>query len=326
MRRRDFIAGLGGAAAWPVAARTQQPAMPVVGLLRFQALDSMRDPMAAFRRGLADSGYVEGRNVVIESRSAEGQAERLPALAADLVRRQVAVITTPDGTSATFAAKAATRTIPIVFGTGGDPIDLGLVGNLARPNGNLTGATLLAIEVAAKRLEVMHELLPMVGTMAVLYNPDNRASVREIIELQAAAGILGVSLLVLKASIQSEIEPALAAYASGMAGAFLITGDALFITERDRIFTYAERHRVPAIYSYREDAEAGGLVSYGTSIADFFHLIGVYTGRILKGEKPADLPVQQATKIELVINLKTARALGITFPLPLLGRADEVIE
>jgi putative ABC transport system substrate-binding protein len=326
MRRREFIAGLGGAAAWPLAARAQQPAMPVVGLLRFQPLDSMRDPIAAFHRGLADSGYVEGRNVAIESRSAEGQADRLPALAADLVRRQVAVIATPDGTAATFAAKAATRTIPIVFGTGGDPIDLGLVGNLARPNGNLTGATLLATEVAAKRLEVMHELLPTVGTMAVLYNPSNKASETEIYELQAAAGILGVSLLVVKASIQSEIEPTLAAYASGMAGALLITGDALFITERDRIFAFAERHRMPAIYSYREDAEAGGLVSYGTSIADFFRLIGVYTGRILRGERPADLPVQQATKIELAINLKIARALGITFPLPLLGRADEVIE
>jgi putative tryptophan/tyrosine transport system substrate-binding protein len=300
--------------------------MPVIGLLRFQPLDSMRDLIAAFHRGLADSGYVEGRNLAVEYRSAEGQTDRLPALAADLVRRQVAVIATPDGTAATLAAKAATRTIPIVFGTGGDPIDLGLVGSLARPNGNLTGATLLSTEVAAKRLEVMHELLPMVSTMAVLYNPGNQATASKIDQLQVAAGILGVSLLIMKASIQSEIEPALAASASGMAGAFLITGDALFITERDRIVTYAARHSVPAIYTYREDAEAGGLVSYGTSIADFFRLIGVYTGRILKGEKPADLPVQQATKIELVINLKTARALGITFPLPLLGRADAVIE
>jgi putative tryptophan/tyrosine transport system substrate-binding protein len=325
MKRRAFIAGLGSVAAWPVMAQPQQ-ATPVVGLLRFQPLDSMRDPMAAFHRGLADNGYVEGRNVVIDSRSAEGQADRLPALAADLVRRQVAVIATPDGTAATFAAKAATQTIPIVFGTGGDPVDLGLVGNLARPNGNLTGATLLSTEVAAKRLEIMHEVLPNVGAMAVLYNPRNQSGAGEVNELQAAAGILGMNLLALKASTQSEIEPALAAHASGMAGAFLITGDALFITERERILTYAERHRVPAIYSFREDAEAGGLVSYGTSIADFFRLIGFYTGRILKGAKPANLPVQQATKIELVINLKTARALGITFPLPLLGRADKVIE
>jgi putative tryptophan/tyrosine transport system substrate-binding protein len=196
MKRREFIAGLSGAAAaWPFAARAQQPAMPVVGLLRFQPLDSMRDPMAALHRGLADSGYVEGRNVAIESRSAEGQADRLPALAADLVRRQVAVIATPDGTAATFAAKAATQTIPIVFGTGGDPVDLGLVGNLARPNGNLTGATLLSTEVAAKR------------TMAVLYNPRNPIGAVEINELQVAAGILGMNLLVLKATIQSEIEP-----------------------------------------------------------------------------------------------------------------------
>jgi len=326
MNRREFIAGLGGAAAWPVVTRAQQPATPVIGLLRFQSLDSMRAPMAAFHRGLADSGYIEGRNVAIEPRSAEGQADRLPTLAADLVRRQVAVIATPDSTTATLAAKAATRTIPIVFGTGGDPIDLGLVGNLARPDANLTGATLLNTEVAAKLLEVMHELLPMVGTMAVLTNPSNPVSAERNQELQAAAGILGVSLLVLKASNQSEIEAAFVAYASRMAGALLITGDALFITEQNRIFAYAERYAAPAIYAYREAAESGGLVSYGTSIADFYRLLGVYTGRILKGERPADLPVQRVTKIYLAINLKTAKALGLTFPLPLLGRADEVIE
>jgi putative tryptophan/tyrosine transport system substrate-binding protein len=325
MRRREFIAGL-SATALPLAARAQQPAMPIVGLLRFESLGSMRDPMAAFRRGLADSGYVEGRNVAIESRSAEGQADRLPALAAELVRRQVAVIATPDSTTATLAAKAATRTIPIVFGTGGDPVDLGLVGNLARPDGNLTGATLLNTEVAAKLLEIMHELVPMAGTMAALINPTNPTSAERIKQLQAASGILGVSLLVLKASIQSEIEAAFMAFAGGAAGALIISGDALFITERDRIIAHAERNAVPTIYPYREDTLSGGLVSYGTSIAEFYRLIGVYTGRILKGEKPADLPVQQATKIELVINLKIARALGITFPLPLLGRADEVIE
>jgi putative ABC transport system substrate-binding protein len=326
MRRREFIAGLGGTMAWPVAARAQQPALPVIGLLRIQSLDSMRDLIAAFHRGLADSGYVEGRNVAIEYRSGEGQEDRLPALAADLVRRKVAVIATPDSTTATLAAKAATRTIPIVFGTGGDPIDLGLVGNLARPDGNLTGATLLNTEVAAKLLEVMHELLPMVGTMAVLTNPSNPVSAERNKELQAAAGILGVSLLVLKASNQSEIEAAFVAYANSVAGAFLISGDALFITERDRIFASAERNAVPAIYAYREFAESGGLVSYGTSIADFYRLIGVYTGRILKGEKPTDLPVQRVTKIYLAINLKAAKALGLTFPLPLLGRADVVIE
>jgi putative ABC transport system substrate-binding protein len=261
VRRRDFITLIGGAATWPMTARAQQPAMPVIGLLRFQSLDSMRDPMAAFYRGLSDIGYVEGHNVAFEYRSAEGQADRLPALAADLVRRQVAVIATPDSTTASLAAKAATRTIPIVFGTGGDPIDLGLVGNLARPDGNLTGATLLNTEVAAKLIEVIHELLPMVGTMAVLINPANPAVAKQIKEWQAAAGILGVSLLVLKASIQSEIETAFVTYASGMVGAFLISSDALFIAERDRIIAYAERYAVPAVYSYREDAEAGGLVS-----------------------------------------------------------------
>jgi ABC-type uncharacterized transport system substrate-binding protein len=261
--------------------------MPVVGLLRFESLDSMRDPMAAFHRGLADSGYVEGRNVAIESRSAEGQADRLPALAADLVRRQVAVIATPDSTTATLAAKAATRTVPIVFGTGGDPVDLGLVGNLARPDGNLTGATLLNTEVVAKLLEIMHQLVPMARTMAALINPTNPTSAERIKQLQGAAGILGVSLLVLKASNQSEIEAAFAAFAASVAGALIISGDALFITERDRIIAYAERYAVPAIYPYREDTVSGGLVSYGTSIAEFYRLLGVYTGRILKGEKPA---------------------------------------
>jgi putative ABC transport system substrate-binding protein len=326
MRRREFITLAGSAAAWPLAARAQQPAMPVIGLLRIQSLESMRDLIAAFHLGLADSGYVEGRNVAIEYRSADGQSDRLPALAADLVRRQVAVIATPDSTPATLAAKAATRTIPIVFGTGGDPVDLGLVGNLARPDANLTGATLLNTEVAAKRLEVMHELVPTAGTIAVLDNPSNPASIVLDNEFQVAARILGVNLLFLKASSQSEIEAAFVAYAKSIAGALVITGDALFITEHSRIIAYAERSAVPAIYSYRESAESGGLVSYGTSVADFYRLIGNYTGRILAGSKPAELPVQRATRIYLAINLKTAKALGITFPLTLLARADEVIE
>jgi putative tryptophan/tyrosine transport system substrate-binding protein len=229
MRRREFIAGL-GVAAWPLAARAQQTAMPVIGLLRIQSLESMRDLIAAFRSGLADTGFVEGQNLAIEYRSAEGQSNRLPALAADLVRRQVAVIATPDSTTATFAAKAATRTIPIVFGTGGDPVDLGLVGNLARPAGNLTGATLLHKEVAAKLLETMHQVVPLVGTMAVLINPSNPVTAERMRELQAAAGILGVRLLVLKSSNQSEIEAAFVALASSAAGALIASGDALFIT------------------------------------------------------------------------------------------------
>jgi putative ABC transport system substrate-binding protein len=326
MRRREFIAGFGGAVAWPVVARAQQSAVPVIGLLRFQSLESMRDLIAAFQRGLADSGYVEGRNLAVEYRSAEGQSNRLPALAADLVRRQVAVIATPDGTAAALAAKAATRTIPIVFGTGGDPINLGLVGSLARPDGNLTGATLLNTEVAGKLLEIMHQLVPTVGTMAGLVNPSNPTSAERITEWQTAAGILGVRLLVLKASNQSEIEAAFVALASSAAGALIMSGDALFITERDRIIGHAQRSAVPTIYPYREDAVSGGLVSYGTSIAEFYRLLGLYTGRILKGEKPADLPVQQVTRIYLAINLKTAKALGLTIPETLLATADEVIQ
>jgi putative ABC transport system substrate-binding protein len=310
----------------PVAARAQQAGLPVIGYLSARSSESDGSLLAAFRQGLDAAGFVENKNVAIQYRFADGQYDRLPALAADLVHRQVAVIATPDGTQATLAAKAATRTIPIVFGTGGDPIDLGLVENIARPDGNLTGATLLNSEVAAKRFEVMHELVPMAGTMAILTNPPNPVSAEEIKELQAAARTLGVSLLVLNASNHTEIEAAFVAYASSMAGALLISGDALFITERDRIFAYAERNAVPAIYSYRESAESGGLVSYGTSIADLYRLIGSYTGRILAGDKPAELPVQRATRIYLAINLKAAKALGLTVPLSLLGRADEVIE
>jgi putative ABC transport system substrate-binding protein len=313
-------------AAWPVLAQAQQSAIPVIGLLRFQSLDSMRDLIAAFRHGLADTGYVEGRNLAIEYRSAEGQSDLLPALAADLVRRQVAVIATPDSTTATVAAQAATKTIPIVFGTGGDPVNLGLVGNLARPDGNLTGATLLNSEVASKLLEIMHQLKPMVGTMAVVINPSNPVTAERIKELQAAADILGVTLLVLKASNQSEIEAAFVALSGSAAGALIVSGDALFITERDRIIAYAKRYVVPAIYPYCEDAVSGGLVSYGTGIAEFYRLLGVYTGRILKGEKPIDLPVQRVTRLYLAINLKTAKALSLTIPEALLATADEVIQ
>jgi putative ABC transport system substrate-binding protein len=275
---------------------------------------------------LADSGYVEGRNLAVEYRSAEGQSDRLPALAADLVRHQVAVIATPDGTTAALAAQAATRTIPIVFGTGGDPVNLGLVGNLARPDGNLTGVTLRNTEVASKLLEIMHQVVPMVGTVAVLVNPSNATVADRIKELQAAAGILGVSLLVLKASNQSEIAAAFVALAGSAAGALIMTGDALFITERDGIIGYAERYAVPTIYPYREDAVSGGLVSYGTNIVEMYRLLGIYTGRILKGEKPTDLPVQRVTRIYLAINLKTAKALGLAIPETLLATADEVIQ
>jgi putative ABC transport system substrate-binding protein len=243
-----------------------------------------------------------------------------------LVRRQVAVIATPDSTTATLAAKAATRTIPIIFGTGGDPVNLGLVGSLARPEANLTGATLLNTEVSAKVLQIMHQLVPTVSTMAVLINPTNAVYTERIKELEAAASILGVSLLVLKASSQKQIEAAFVALASSAADALIVSGDALFISERDRIIAYAERDAVPTIYSYREDTVSGGLVSYGTDIVEMYRLLGIYTGRILKGEKPTDLPVQRVTRIYLAINLKTAKALGLTIPETLLATADEVIQ
>jgi putative ABC transport system substrate-binding protein len=283
--------------------------------------------IAAFHQGLAEVGYVEGRNVAIEYRWAKDQNEQLPFMAADLVQRRVSVIVAIDGTAAALAAKAATSTIPIVFIVGADPVELGLVASLGRPGGNITGVGALAVGTAAKRLQLLHELVPAAAGIAFLRNPTNPYfSALETRELQAAATVLGVRLLLLNASSPHEIEVAFANLVAQRAGAFLLGTDPFFMTARDQLVALANRHTVPAIYPFREDAAAGGLVSYGASNRDAFRLVGGYTGRILSGDRPADLPVQQVTRIEMAINLKTANALGLTVPLPLLARADEVIE
>jgi putative tryptophan/tyrosine transport system substrate-binding protein len=327
MRRREFIALLGAAAAWPPAARAQQRAMPVIGFLNPASLDARRDLIAAFHQGLAEAGYTEGRNVAIEYRWAEGRNERLPMLAADLVERGVAVIVAADGTATALAAKAATPKTPIVFMVGADPVELGLVSSLARPGGNITGVGALAVGTVAKRLQLLHELIPAATEIAFLRNPTNPYySALETGELQSAALVLAMRLLLLDASTASEIEAAFAKLVAQRAEAFLLSTDPVFITTRDLLVSLANRHMLPAIYPFREDAVAGGLASYGASNRDAFRMVGGYTGLILSGKKPADLPVQQVTKLEMVINLRTAKALGLSIPLPLLGRADEVIE
>jgi putative ABC transport system substrate-binding protein len=324
MKRREFITLLGGTAAWPLAARAQQRAMPVVGFLGPESAEGGFFPMAAaFRHGLNEAGYVEGQNMALEFHWARGQSDRLRALAAELVRRQVALIAT-SGTVSSLAAKAATTTIPIVFSTAADPIAMGLVASLNRPGGNLTGVSPLSAEVAPKRLELLHEIVPTAAIIAALLNPSNPNSVSK--DLQAAASTLGVQFHVLHASTERDFDTAFASLLQGRAGALVIGSDPFFISQIPQLAALTVRHAVPAIYQYREFAAAGGLMSYGGSNTASYHLVGVYTGRILKGEKPADLPVQQVTKVELIINLKTAKTLGLTVPLSLLSRADEVIE
>jgi len=327
MRRRDFIALLGGAAAaWPVAARAQQPVMPVVGFLAGgSAIDQESRSVVPFRQGLRETGYIEGQNVAIEFHFAESRYDRLPAMAAELASRQVAVITTTDIAS-TIAAKKATTTIPIVFTFGADPVQLGLVASLNRPAGNLTGVSFLSNFLNAKLFELLHEVVPGAASVGFLVNPTNPAVVSDTSSVQAAADALGPRLVVLKASTDSEIEAAFVAAVQQGVEALYVNADPFLSSRREQIVALAARHALPTIYAWREFAVAGGLMSYGTSLSDAVRLAGVYVGRILKGAKPADLPVQQAVKVELVLNLKTAKTLGLTFPLTLLGRADEVFE
>jgi len=326
MRRREFISLLGGAAAWPVAARAQQSAVPEIGFLNSASSDATKATVAAFRQGLAETGAIEGQNASIQYRWAEGRYDRLPALAADLVRRKVAVIATTSGIPPALAAKAATTSIPIVFTVGVDPVEVGLVGSLNRPGGNLTGVSILNVELAPKRLELLHELVPAATLIALLVNPANPNAETLSRELQAAARTLGLQLHVLRASTERDFDAVFATLLQLQAGGLVIGPDTFFVSRTEQLTALALRHAVPAISLYREFAVAGGLMSYGGNGTDAVRLAGIYCGRILKGEKPADLPVQQVTKVELIINLKTAKALGITVPLSLLASADEVIE
>ena len=330
MRRRELISLLGGAAASsmlrPLAAREQPAAVPVIGFLGPGSAESDAYRVKAFRQGLRESGFVEGQNVTIEFRWAEGRYDRLPAMAVDLVQRQVAMIAATSSPAA-LAAKAATTTIPIVFEAATDPVILGLVASLNRPGGNLTGVTQLAEEIAPKRLELLHELLPAVRVVALLVNPSDPVLAEpQARQALSVAGTLGLELHVLNASTERDFDAVFAKLVELRAGALVIGGDAFFTSHSDQLAALALHHSMPAVYQWREFAAAGGLMSYGSNITDTHRLAGALAGRILKGDKPVDLPVQQATKIELYINLKTAKALGITFPLPLLGRADEVIE
>ncbi len=327
MRRRDFISLLGGAAAtWPLTARAQQPALPVIGFLNAESPQGYARQLAAFLKGLGETGYVDGRNVTIEYRWAEGQNDRLPAMAADLVHHQVAVIAATT-TPAAFAAKAATATIPIVFESATDPVRLGLVASLSRPGGNVTGVTQTNAEVAPKLLEMLHELLPAARIIGLLVNPaDPILADSQRKNFLVAAQALGVELHVLNASTDGDFDTVFANLTQLRAGGLVISTDPFFTSRSEQLAALAARNAVAAVYKGREFAAAGGLLSYGTDIADTFRLAGIYTGRVLKGDKPADLPVQQESKVELIINLKAAKALGITFPLTLLGRADEVIE
>ena len=326
MRRRDFIAGLGSAAAWPLTARAQQPAMPVVGFVSGRREDSAV-ASALFRKGLGESGYVEGQNVTVEYHWLAGQFDRLPSLMADLVRRRVAVIATPAGNLAALTAKAATTTIPIVFSVGEDPVRLGLVASLARPGGNATGINFFNNETIARRLGLLHELVPKAVHIAALINPANTPIADAALQdIQEAARVIGLQIQVLKASTNREIEAAFATLVRDGVDALFVAPDTFFVSRRVQFATLAAHHRIPAAYNGRDFVEVGGLMSYGTDRVDTYRQVGAYAGQILKGAKPADLPVLQSTKFEFVINMQTARALGIEVPATLLAIADEVIE
>ena len=326
MKRRKFIAGLASAAVWPVVGRGQQMRVPVIGFLGGGSQYDDANRVRAFRQGLSEMGYVEGKNVVIEYRWAEGNFDRFPSLAADLVRRRVTVITAPGSTNAALAAKAATTTIPIVFEVGVDPVRFGLVSSLNRPGGNVTGVTVLSVEVGQKKLELLRQLLPKATNIAVLVNPTSPLAETLIKDAQAAALILRLRLHILNASSERDIDMVFPTLGQLRADALMIGGDAFFTSRSEQLATLALRHAIPSVYQFREFVLSGGLMSYGTSIADAIRQVGIYAGRVLKGERPADLPVQQATKIELIINLNTAKALGLTVPETLLATADEVIQ
>jgi putative tryptophan/tyrosine transport system substrate-binding protein len=327
MRRREFLALLGGStAAWPLAARAQHRNMPVIGFLSGESPGLFADRLRAFRQGLDEAGFVESRNVAIEYRWARGEYDRLPALAADLVRQLVTVMVATT-TPALLAAKAATSTIPIVFSTGGDPLQMGLAASLNRPGGNMTGVSNLTVETGAKQIELLHELIPAATLIALLVNPTNPVLAGSLSrDLQTAARTMRQQILVVGASTESDVNTAFTTLVEKRVSALVVGNDPFFNSRPDQLVALAARHAVPAIYPFREFAVAGGLMSYGSNLADPYRLVGVYTGRILNGKKPADLPIQQVAKVEFVINLKTAQALGLAFPITLLGRADEVIE
>jgi putative tryptophan/tyrosine transport system substrate-binding protein len=327
MRRREFVTLLGGAAAaWPLAAHAQQPALPVIGFLHTRSPDDTANQVAAFRRGLAEQGYVEGQSVTIEYRFARGRYDQLPDLATDLVRRQVAVLVAVGGDPAALAAKRATSTIPIVFAVGSDPVKLGLVGNYTRPTGNATGMNILTSTLESKRLGLLHELVPQAATIGFLTNPRFASAVEEVHDVQEAARALALELRVLPAVTEKEIDAAFKTISDEKILALAVGSDPFFDTQRDKIIALAARYSTPAIYQFREHAAAGGLMSYGIDIADAYRQIGVQVGRILKGKKTADLPILQPTKFEFVVNLKTARALGVKFSPDLISLTDEVIE
>jgi putative ABC transport system substrate-binding protein len=327
VRRRDALALLGGAAAFrPLAARAQQKAMPVIGFLSSRSPDESASLVAALRQGLSETGYVEGQNLAIEYRWAEGSYDRWPAFASDLVGRKVDLIAATGGLPAALAAKSATSTIPIVFRISADPVELGLVASLARPGGNLTGTSMIGVELTSKRFELLSELVPRAGVIALLVNPNNRNAERMMREVQEAARTKGVQLSTLTASTESEIDAAFASLVQLHAGALVVANDPFFLGQHEQLVALAAHHAVPAIYAWREYVGAGGLISYGPSLTAAYREVGIYAGKILNGAKPADLPVQQPTTFELVVNLKTAKALGLTVPQSILARADEVIE